>query len=140
MGKYDHLISYTPKPDMPDENYNWDSKRKIVWTDDSFMPGAMYFEIMWYCAPRGPGPQPHTHDFDEIIGFIGGDPENPKELGAVVKFQIADEEYTFTQSVMIFVPAGLEHSPITVESVDRPFIHYSGGPAKGSYAKKETGA
>ena len=138
MGKHDDLISYIPKPDRPGENVSWDSIRKIVWMDNSFMPGAMYFEIMWYCGPRDPGPPPHTHDFDEIIGFVGGDPSSPKDLNAVVKFKLDDEWYTFTQSVLIFIPAGMEHSPMHIVSVEKPFIHFSGGAAAGSYVKKET--
>ena len=138
MGKYDHLISYVPRPDKPGEDVSRDSLRKIAWMEDSFMPGAMYHEIMWYCAPREPGPPTHTHDFDEIIGFVGGDPEAPKELNAVVRFFLGDEWYTFTKSVLIYVPAGMEHSPISIESVEKPFIHFSGGAATGSYGKKET--
>lgn len=138
MGKYDHLISFVPRPDRPNEKADWNATRKIAWMEESFMPGAMYFEIMWYCSPREPAPPPHTHDFDEIIGFVGGNPEDPKELGAVVKFNIGGEMYTFTQSVLITVPAGLEHSPIIVESVERPFLHFSGGPAKGSYTQNKS--
>ena len=129
MGKYDHLISYTPRPDRPDETVNWDVMRKISWTEDSLIPGAPYFEIMWFCGPREPSPKTHTHTFDEIIGFIGGDPENPKDLGAVVKLFIGDEWYTFTQSVLVFIPAGLPHAPMVIESVSRPIIHFSGGSA-----------
>ena len=133
MGKYDHLISYVPRPDKPDEDLRWEVMRKIAWTEDSFMPGAPYFEIMWFCGPRAARPATHTHTFDEILGFIGGDPEHPAELNAVVKFLIGDEWYTFTKSVLIYIPAGLEHSPIIVESAEKPFIHFSGGMASGGY-------
>jgi len=133
VGKYDHLISYTPRPERPDEIVNREIMRKIAWLEDSFMPGAPYFEIMWFCNPREPRPPTHTHTFDEILGFIGSDPENPAELNATVKFLIGDEWYTFTKSVLIYIPAGLEHSPIVIESVNKPIIHFSGGSAPGSY-------
>ena len=138
MGKYDHLISYVPRPARPGEIVDLETKKKIVWTDESFMPGAPYFEIMWFCGVREPGPATHVHDFDEIIGFVGGDPEHPEELNATVKFLIGDEWYTFTKSVMLFLPAGLEHSPMKIESVEKPFIHYSGGSAPGGYTKSES--
>ena len=129
MGKYDHLISYVPRPDRPDEIVNPDIMRKIAWTEDRFMPGAPYFEIMWFCAPReAPRPPTHTHTFDEIIGFIGGNPDDPTDLGATVKFLIGDEWHTFTKSFLMFIPAGLPHAPMVFEDVKRPFIHFSGGP------------
>ena len=133
MGKYDHLISYVPRPEQPGHVANWDMLRRIVWTDDSFMPGAPYFEIMWFCGDTEPGPPTHTHDFDEIIGFLGGDPEQPEELNATVQFLIGDEWYTFTKSVMFFLPAGLEHAPMIIKSVKKPIIHFSGGTAPGGY-------
>ena len=128
MGKYDHLISYVPKPDKPGDIINTAIQRKIAWMEESFVPGAPYFEIMWFCAQREPRPQTHTHTFYELIGFIGGDPDNVEDLGATVKFLLGDEWYTFTKSVLLYIPAGLPHSPIIVEEVKRPFIHFSGGP------------
>jgi len=136
MGSYDHLISFLPKPDRPNEDVNWEHKRKIAWIEESVMPGSPYFEIMWFCAPRDPGPPTHTHDFDEVFGFIGGDPENPSELNGVVKFKIGAEWYTFTKSVVFYVPAGLEHAPMIIESVDKPLIHFSGGASVGKVIQK----
>ena len=136
MGKYDHLISYSPRPERPGEVVNKDILRKIAWTEESIIPGAPYFEIMWFCSEREPGPATHTHDFDEIVGFVGGDPENPEELNATVKFFLGDEWYTFTKSVIIFIPAGMDHSPMEFSSIKRPFIHFSGGSA-GKYIKSE---
>ena len=128
MGKYDHLISYSPRPFTPGLSSDPKVSRRIAWTEECIIPGAPYFEIMWFCAPRDPGPPTHTHTFDEIIGFVGGDPDNPAELNATVRFLLGDEMYTFTKSVIIFVPAELPHSPIYVDEVKKPFIHFSGGP------------
>jgi len=128
MGKYDHLISFSPRPRDSGSKADPNISRRIAWTEESIIPGAPYFEIMWFCAPTEPGPATHTHTFDEIIGFIGGDPDNPADIGATVKFLLGDEWYTFTKSVLIYVPKGLQHSPMIFEDVKRPFIHFSGGP------------
>ncbi|MCL1829260.1 MAG: hypothetical protein FWG32_07170 [Oscillospiraceae bacterium] len=136
MGKHDHLISYVPRPDRPDEKVDPNVMRKIAWMEDSFMKGAPYFEIMWFCSPREPRPPTHTHTFDEYIGFIGGDPDHPEDLNATVKFLLEDEWYTFTKSVVFFIPAGMPHSPIIIEEVKKPFIHFSGGPNV-SYTRSE---
>ena len=125
MGKHDHLISFVPKPDNPQRGHEA-IMRKIAWMDGSFMPNAPYFEIMWFTGDRDPNPPTHTHTFDEIFGFLGGDPEHPEELNATVKFFIEDEWYTFTKSVVFHVPAGMEHAPMVFENVKKPFIHFSG--------------
>jgi len=138
MGKHDNLISFVGKPDDAHKDMNWTGINRIAWMDDSLIPGSLYFEIMWFTTPREPGPPPHTHDFDEIIGFIGGDPDNPGDLGGEARFMLEGEWYTFTRSGLIFIPAGMEHSPMHIVSVDRPFIHFSGGPSKGTYDKKFT--
>ena len=127
MRKHEHLISFVERQKPEDDN-SADVITSIVWMEENFMPGAPYFEIMWFTGCREPRPPAHTHTFEEIIGFIGSDPNYPKDLGATVKFLIEDEWYTFTESVLIHIPAGLKHCPFVVENVERPFIHFSGGP------------
>jgi mannose-6-phosphate isomerase-like protein (cupin superfamily) len=63
-----------------------------------------------------------VHDFDEIIGFIGNDPQNPTDLGGEVEFWIEDEKFMLTKSCLVYVPAGLRHCPLRVTRVDRPFL------------------
>jgi len=128
MGKHDHLISYVGRPYKPEDVIDPNSLRRIAWMEDGFMKGAPYFEIMWYLAPRDPGPPTHTHTFDEVFGFIGSDPDHPEELNGIVKFFIEDEWYTFTKSVLFFVPAGMPHAPMIFEEIRKPIIHFSGGP------------
>jgi len=128
MGKYDHLISYSPRPLSPGMEAKPDIARRIVWTEESVIPGAPYFEIMWFLAPTEPAPPTHTHTFDEIIGFLGGDPNDPSNLNGTVRFLIGDEWYTFTKSVMIYIPEGLQHSPMIFDEIKKPIIHFSGGP------------
>jgi hypothetical protein len=96
--------------------------------DCETFPGFPYFSITWYTTLREASPAAHTHDFDEIIGFVGADPEDPTDLGGTIRFMIGDEWYTFTQSVVIYIPAGLPHAPITVDEIRRPIIHFTGGP------------
>ena len=69
--------------------------------------------------------KPHVHDCPEIIGFFGGNPESPYDLGAEVEFWLEDEMHLITTSAMIFVPAGLKHCPLILRRVDRPIFHFS---------------
>ncbi|NLO98144.1 MAG: hypothetical protein GX091_08760 [Peptococcaceae bacterium] len=128
MGKYDHLITYDPRPDKPGRVADPSIMRKILYMDGATVAGAPYFEIMWFISPREPAPPTHTHDFDEFLGFIGTDPDNPSDLGATVRFLLEDEWIVLTKSALIYVPAGMKHSPFVIEDLRRPIIHFSGGP------------
>ncbi|MCJ7605586.1 MAG: hypothetical protein MUO19_06085 [Dehalococcoidales bacterium] len=73
-----------------------------------------------------PDPDPvewtHTHDFDEVLCFIGTNPEKPHDLGAEIVFTIGDEEHSFNTTTTIYIPEGLAHCPFIHKRVDRPFI------------------
>jgi hypothetical protein len=67
---------------------------------------------------------PHTHDNDEFLFFISTDPDNMQELGAVVEIAMGEEweKNNFSTSTVIYIPRGLQHCPIHVKKVDRPFL------------------
>lgn len=107
----------------------------LLWIDGKKLQGAPYMEAVWFKTSNNTGPEKHTHDFDEFIGFIGSDPANPCELGAKVEFYIDDEKITITKSCLVYIPRGVEHSPILVPRLDRPIIHFSGGNG-GDYVRE----
>ena len=129
MGKYDHLVFYEPRPNIPGKETDPSIMKKIAFLDSSVMKGAPYFDIMWFVKPREPNPPEHTHDFDEFIGFIGSDPYDASDLGATVNFKIEDEWLVIKKSALIYIPAGLKHSPFVIEDMKRPILHFSGGPS-----------
>lgn len=108
---------------------------RLLWMDGKKLAGAPYIESVWFMTTNDTGPAPHAHDFDEIIGFIGTDPEHPEELGAEIHFCVEDEEIPVNKSCLIYIPRGVKHSPIYVPSLKRPIIHFSGGNG-GDYARK----
>lgn len=96
---------------------------RILWLEDEVIKGAESIILSWYWkATEKEGTPSHVHDFDEIVGLIGGDPQNPHELNAEVEFWLEDEMYTLTKSCLIFCPKGLRHCPLRVTRVDKPFI------------------
>jgi mannose-6-phosphate isomerase-like protein (cupin superfamily) len=96
---------------------------RILWLEDEIMKGASSVIISWYWrATEKEGSPSHVHDFDEILGFISGDPQNVRDLGGEVEFWLEDEKYLLTKSCLIFCPAGLRHCPLRVTKVDRPFL------------------
>jgi len=104
------------------EEYNKRATR-ILWLEDEIMAGASSVILSWYWKPTDQESTPsHVHDFDEIIGFTGSDPQNPHELYGEVEVWLEDEKYLLTKSCLIFVPKGLRHCPLKVTRVDRPIL------------------
>ena len=73
-----------------------------------------------------PSPNPfvvkHKHPADEIMFFIGNDPENPEDLGGEVDIMMGDEVHTINKTAAVFVPKDLPHAPIWYRRVDRPHM------------------
>jgi hypothetical protein len=96
---------------------------RVMWLEDEIIKGASSVIISWYWkATEKEGSPSHLHDFDEIVGFIGNDPDNPTQLGGEVEFWMEDEKYLLTNSCLIWVPAGIRHCPLRVTKVERPFL------------------
>jgi hypothetical protein len=96
---------------------------RILWLEDFIMKGAPSIICSWYWkATETEGTPSHTHDFDEVIGFFGSDPQNPHDLGGEVEFWLEDEKYILRKSCLIFAPKGLRHCPLRVIRVDRPIF------------------
>jgi hypothetical protein len=108
---------------------------RLLWMDGQKLKGAPYMEAVRFHTKNDTGPEAHSHDFDEIIGFLGSDPEHPENLNAEVRFFLGGEKLTFDKSCIIYVPRGVTHSPLLVPRLDRPIIHFSGGNG-GDYARK----
>ena len=69
-------------------------------------------------------PEPHTHDFDELLGFVGGNPLDITDFPAEIHFCLGEEkeEHIITEPTMISIPAGLVHCPLTVTRCDKPIV------------------
>lgn len=67
---------------------------------------------------------PHSHDFDEVIGFGGTNRNYPRELGGEIEFLMGGERHTITKTCLIFVPKGVEHCPITLKRIDTPIFMF----------------
>jgi hypothetical protein len=79
---------------------------------------------------------PHTHEFDQVIIFLGGDPTDIRKFGAVIEMYFGEEKEKFviTSSTYICVPKGTVHGPLTVKSVASPVV-YMDLPLTGTYGK-----
>jgi hypothetical protein len=96
-----------------------------IYLDKDLVPGTpLMVDIGWRFTIPDPDPVEwtHTHDFDEVLNFIGSDPKNPHDLGAEVEMTVGDEKFTLTQTTTIFVPRGVPHCPMIHKRVDRPYL------------------
>lgn len=117
------LKAPTFKPEFI-ENYKKFAKR-VLWMDKNVVPGAFQMNVSWYCKPQSHASVAHEHDVDEIIGFFGGDADDPYNLNGEVEMWIEDEKFLLTKSTLLFVPAGMKHCPLIVRRADRPVFHFS---------------
>jgi hypothetical protein len=98
---------------------------RILWLDSNVVEGAFQMNCSWYLRPTKGIREPHSHEYDEIIGFIGSNPEEPYDLGGEVELWLEDEQYLLTKTCMVFVPKRMKHCPLAVRRVDRPIFHFT---------------
>jgi hypothetical protein len=108
------------------------SMRLFQFSDD-VLKGSFYLDVNWIGAgsvsEESLSTKPQIHDdWDEYLIFIGSDPDNPKDLGAEVELWLGDEKHTITKTCVVFIPRGLQHTPILFKRVDRPLIWITVGP------------
>ena len=73
----------------------------------------------------GKSKEPHVHDYDEVIYFIGTDTNDIGDLGAEVQMSIGpneEEKHTFNKATAVVVPKGLPHCPVVTKKIDRPYL------------------
>ena len=141
-GKY--IITQTKPERVYLEQIAWGEPRtppdvtsSVVYLDHTVLPGALYTECEWHWKPSTSSVPAHTHDFEEVLAFIGTDPENPRDLCGEVELWLDDERHILTKSCVVFVPKGLKHCPLKFVRVDRPIFVFSSGPASGGYQRLE---
>ncbi len=142
--KYEHLIvSEDIRPTQPPpegmlkrfqaqrDAGNYLDSFHLLGLNDSIARGALYFDAVWMTDLHGKdGFQvevQHSHDFDEILGFFGGNKENYRELNSEIELWLEDEQYFITKSSLIFVPRGMNHLPLYFRRVDSPVLFFTVG-------------
>jgi hypothetical protein len=83
-----------------------------------------YAELGWIYGIPEPNPPiyEHSHNFDEIVFHIGGDPHNPEDLGAEIEYYVGGQPLVFDTTTALFVPKGVKHGPLTWKKFRKPHI------------------
>jgi hypothetical protein len=128
-GKYivTELADHIARKDIGSPEAESGDVARVLYLDDDVLKGAFYVSCTWYLKGRN-RPEPHSHDFDEVLGFFGSDPEDPHDLCGEIELWLDNEIYMLTKSCLVFMPKGLKHTPLIVRRLDRPVFHFSTAP------------
>ena len=136
-GKYFLTDAKTPSTGTKEATEYAKWATRMTWLNGDVIKGAFHFAASWYYKAPDKALPAHTHDFDEILGFYGSDPQNPRDLGGEVELWIEDEKHIMTESFLVFVPAGVKHCPLKINRIDRPMFHLGASPSH-DYVKKDS--
>ena len=64
----------------------------------------------------------HKHDFDQIIFFMGGNPNNVVDFDAEFEMGFEDTMVTVDYPACIRLPRGLMHGPLNIKTVNKPLM------------------
>jgi hypothetical protein len=71
-------VSHLPEVKLKKEAEYATWAKRVLWLDDKVIEGAFHVNFSWYLKPCDSDESaPHTHDFDEVIGFIGSNRKTP---------------------------------------------------------------
>ncbi len=102
--------------------------------------GSFYTDFVWLWkgSAKGYSEEEHSHDFDEVLGFIGSrGQKEPNDLGSEIEVWLGGEKHLINKSCLIWVPRGLKHCPIRFNRIDYPVLFFTvGNTAKYSSIKK----
>ncbi len=119
--KYAKNIITDAVPNRPELG---DMRTRLIHVGDDVIPGSFHVDCVWYWRSSDKAlVDTHTHEFDEVLGFLGSNTEDPHDLGGEIEIWLDDEKHIITKSCMIFIPKGLKHCPYFFRRVDRPILH-----------------
>ena len=95
-----------------------------------------YLEFGWIWDVVEPSiPEMRHEKYNEIVLHIGGEPDNPEDLGADMEFGLGGELFSFNTSFAIFIPKGLRHGPLNFKTCRKPYIEMAIMLGAGTFAE-----
>ena len=79
------------------------------------------------------------HPYDEILVFGSLDTDDLAKLHGEVSIELGVERevHTFKDPSVVCIPAGLQHGPVRIKNVARPFVHFAIGTGGGGEYQAE---
>jgi hypothetical protein len=148
--KYSKYIITEPKPwprELEEEMKAEHEKRKstvksthLMSVDNEIVEGFFYVDCnwLWSGSAQDTSEEPHSHDFDEVIGFVGSNRDDPHDLGGEITIWLDGNKEVLHRSSLIFVPAGIRHCPILFNRIEKPIFFVTISPM-GKYSRENEG-
>ena len=112
---------------------------RVLSLDSKVVKGGFYAETAWFWPGDWPAHKgeegtikEHSHEFPEIIAFVGSNPDDRYDLCGEIEVWIDGRQNIIDKSFLAYIPAGVKHGPIRLRKVTRPIFHFTAGPS-GSY-------
>jgi hypothetical protein len=121
---YEQYVVRNPLREVGPREQTWRQNPTMTYMSNNQVNAANYYvEYGWIWEPtdRGIGEMVHNN-FEEIVLHIGGDPENPEDLGADMEFCMGGKPFAVNTSFAAFIPKGVSHGPLTWKKVRKPHI------------------
>jgi hypothetical protein len=119
------VIKYSPHPQIPAPGFT-------VWGREIGGPNWS-IGIEPITEPVLMVPETYVHDFDDFLGFFGGNPLDIREFEAEVWIFLGAEreKHVITSPTFIYIPGGVLHCPLWFKRIDKPivFMHSFAAPA-----------
>jgi len=86
--------------------------------------GGMNFSLGWsfLTQPFLMVADSHAHDFEQVLFFLGGDPNNVIDFDAEIEMGLGGNIEVITYPACVRIPAGLMHGPLNIKAVKRPLV------------------
>jgi hypothetical protein len=67
---------------------------------------------------------PHSHNFHELLIFIGGDPTDITDFDGEIEICLGEEQekHIISSTSVVSIPPGMLHCPLIVRKVDKPIV------------------
>jgi len=116
-GKYIHELN-TVKSKHPQVEY----PMPLVQGEPDLNGADFSIGIAYITKPVVMGGDPHSHDFDQVLFFIGADLKNAKDFNAELEMYLEDKFEPINFASFVHVPAGTMHGTVNVKKVNKPFV------------------
>jgi hypothetical protein len=102
----------------------------LIWMHGKDLEG-LDVSIFWgFCSQAGiwrRGAGAHVHPTDEVLIYLGLDPNDSDYLGAEIEIDMGQEHerHIINKSSVVICPAGTPHMPQVTRWVDKPFAFFA---------------
>jgi hypothetical protein len=106
----------------------------LLLMNSDLVPESKYnIEFAWVTGIPDPDPfsKIHTHEYNSVMLFIGGDCRDPENLNADIEFAMGDKILKINSTGSVFIPAGVPHGQSTWKNVTKPHVMISLGIGSG---------